>query len=45
MLTKCSKIALNYFAMHWNTLHYTAEFPTTHCSSDKKAGPYNVAGM
>ena len=35
----------NYTVMHCNTLHYTIEYTATHCSSDNKTRPNNVAGM
>ena len=35
----------NYTVMHCNTLHYTVEYTATHCSSDNKTRPNNVAGM
>ena len=38
-------MTVNYIVMHCNTLYYTVEYTATHCSSNNKTRPNNVAGM
>ena len=45
MLINCSEMTVTCTVMHCSTLHYTVEYTATHCRSDKKTRPSNVAGM